>query len=122
MLLIKDLPSVSRIADSSLRDLLIARARELQPYLDGDDLSELVTFLVVEPGDSLTAIDEQLGFRLLGDELRRFEIITDHAAWYEIVFILSDDGAGIEVLVPKHIAIDPELLRMCADHALPLPN
>jgi hypothetical protein len=122
MLLIKDLPSVSRIADSSLRDLLTARARELQPYLDGEDLSELVTFLVVEPGDSLAAIDAVLGFRLVGDQIRCFELITDHASWYEIVFILSDDGAGIEVLVPKHIAIDPELLRMCARHALPLPD
>jgi hypothetical protein len=122
MLVLKDLPSVSRMADSSLRDLLTARARELQPYLDGDDLSELVTFLVVEPGDSLTAIDALLGFQLLGDEIRRFELITDHSAWYEIVFILSDDGAGIEVLVPKNIAIDPQLLRMCADHALPLPD
>jgi hypothetical protein len=122
MLLIKDLLSVSQLPDSNLRDLLTARARELQPYLDGEDLSELVTFLVLEPGDSLTAIDELLGFRLLGDEIRRFELITDHSAWYEIVFILSDDGAGIEVFVPKHIAIDPELLRMCADHALPLPD
>ena len=81
---------------------------------DDCNLAELVTFIVVEPGDSVEAIDDALGFPILN---RPFELLADHADWYEMVFVLSDDGYGIEVFISKAPGVDPGLLAMCATHS-----
>lgn len=36
---------------------------------------------------------------------------------YEMVFVLSDSGFGIVVLVPNQAGVDTDLLRMCAEYA-----
>ena len=36
-----------------------------------------------------------------------------------MVFIISDDGYGIEVWIPKTEGIDPDLLAMCKAFAVP---
>ncbi len=83
--------------------------------------------LIVEPGDTLATINEQLGFSILAnrwtgiefgqpDFVPSFEILVEHAHCYEMVFIISDDGFGIEVFLPKNIDI-PELLAMCQQYA-----
>jgi len=41
-----------------------------------------------------------------------FEALEEHARCYEMVFILNDDGYGIDIFIPKVIGIDPELLAM----------
>lgn len=33
--------------------------------------------------------------------------------------MLSDDGYGIDLLIPKAEGINPELLAMCAEYAVP---
>ena len=80
------------------------------------DCPEILGFvLVVEQGDTITDIDALLRFSILAG---RHEFILEHARWYELVYVLGQDGAGIEVLIPKVIDL-PELLAMCIEHALP---
>ena len=46
-------------------------------------------------------------------------MIEEHRSCYELVFIFSDDGYGIEIFVPKVDGIDPDLLAMCRQFAVP---
>ena len=80
------------------------------------DCPEILGFvLVVEPGDTIASIDEQLGFSILAG---RHEFLVEHANWFELIYVLGQDGSGLEVFVPKSIDL-PELLAMCIEQALP---
>ncbi|MBL0422383.1 hypothetical protein JI739_18690 [Ramlibacter sp. AW1] len=103
-----------------------AMLEEDEPF----DPNAMGYFLVVEPGDSVARLNERLGFDLLAnrytsarfdtpDFTPSFEVLEKHRTCYEIVFVLSDDGYGVEVFVPKEEGIDQELLAMCAMHAVP---
>jgi len=85
--------------------------------------------LVVEPGDTVEAIERESGCPMLRNTFddARFgdpeftpaaEVIEEHSNCYELVFIFSDDG-GVEIFVPKVDGIDPELLAMCRQFAVP---
>ncbi len=103
-------PAEAGAADPELRQLIsevfarIADCPEILGYI-----------LIVEPGDTIANIDAKLGFPLLAN---RHEFILEHTHWYELVYVLGQDGYGIEVFVPKTIDL-PELLAMCIEHALP---
>ena len=112
MLVLRDRASIAQLQDPELRSLIEQRVVSLVEF-DDYDLDQLVTFLVVEPCDSLEAIDDQLGFQILAGTP---ELLEEHSRWYEIVFVLSDDGYGIEVFIPKHPGVDPLLLAMCSTH------
>jgi hypothetical protein len=45
------------------------------------------------------------------------ETPEEHPGCYEMVFILNDDGFGIEIFIPKTGGIDADLLAMCAEYA-----
>jgi len=125
MLVIRDSSEIYQLADPEVRDLIRRRMEEFAP---DDDL--VTTFLVVEPGDAPGALDAELGFPVLADRADgprfgdprfspSFELVAEHGRWYELVFILSDDGSGAEVFVPKAHGVDPDLLRLCAAYAEP---
>jgi len=38
---------------------------------------------------------------------------------FEMLFIQSDEGHALVILIPKAAGIDSELLAMCADYATP---
>lgn len=98
------------IADTELRTL-ISRVFDTV-----SDCPEILAFiLIVEPGDTLAMLDDQLGFPILGG---RHEFIAEHAEWFELLFVTGQDGYGFEVFVPKAVDI-PELLEVCRCHALP---
>lgn len=129
MHVLRDRQSVAKVVDPSLRALIEQRVEALSEF-DDCELHELVTFVVVEPSDSVEALDAQLGIHVLVNRLDgtrfgesgftpSFELLEEHAGYFEIVFVLSDDGFGIEVFVPKHPDVDSELLAMCAAYALP---
>jgi hypothetical protein len=113
MQVLRDYESIASVPDLHLRALLEKCVASLTTDFDEYDLDELVTFIVIEPGDSLAEIDTALGFPIL---TRPFELLVDHADWYELVFIVSDDGYGIEVFISKASGVDPRLLSMCARH------
>ncbi|HOE43290.1 MAG TPA: hypothetical protein PLB25_16915 [Rhodoferax sp.] len=80
------------------------------------DCPEILGFiLIVEPGDTIAMLDAKLGFSILSG---RHECILEHADWFELVYVLGQDGSGLEVIIPKSIDI-PELLTMCQQHATP---
>jgi hypothetical protein len=85
---------------------------------------------VVEPGDEVDALEKASGCPVLRNTFddARFgdseftpaaEVIEEHAGCYELVFIFTDDGYGIEIFVPKADGVDPELLAMCTQFAVP---
>lgn len=116
------------LVDNEVRCLVqrrIAMLSEEEPY----DSAIHGYFLVVEQGDPLHVLEQQLGFSVLHDRLnwthfnepgfaRPFEFIEEHSGYFEMVFVLSDDGYGVEIFVPKSGA-DPDLLAMCRRYAIP---
>lgn len=94
------------------------------------DAAELGYFLVVESGDALEAIKAQIGFDILCNRwtgirydqsgfIPSFEFIEEFSFCYDMVFIISDDGFGIEMFVPKSSGVAPELLALCQQFAFP---
>ena len=128
MHVIRDLASTANIADPEIRQLVAKRIDDLGDY----DPNVLGYFLVIEPGDTLETINTQLEFPILcgrnsdspfgqPDFNQSFEFVEEFPACYDMVFIISDDGFGIEVFISKTIGVDPELLAMCARYATPAP-
>ena len=121
MLVLRDLKALSQPEDPWLRRLLARRTKDILENAGKEyQLHELVTFVVVGPGDSLEALDRQLGFEALAHPV---ELVEEHATYYELVSVASDDGYGYEVFVPKRDRDLPEaLLAFCAQRAAPSPD
>ena len=68
-----------------LQFLLLQRMSDLA----NESLEEVVHFYVVEDPDDLDALPVLP------------EIRSEHLHWTEFVFVISDDGFGLEVFVPK---------------------
>jgi hypothetical protein len=127
---ISDPAETCSIADPELRQLIEKTMRDLSP--DGPyDAAELGFFLIVEPGDSLEAINKQLGWDIMTNVWTRkrfgeadftpsFELVEEHPAYYELVYVIGQDGFGIEVFIPKTVDI-PVLLALCKKYAVPAP-
>ena len=88
----KDGPAVEQYLnttpDPELRGLLAERVQALSDY---EDISEIAHFYVVETADELASLD-------LPD---LYEIREDYEKWTELVYVLSDDGFGLQVYVRK---------------------
>lgn len=128
MLVLNDVESIRRISDPELRGLLETRLEALGEVLDDFHLEDLVRFVIVQPGDTLQAIDQELGFPILTNRfdgtpfgaagfIRSWDVLEERGNWFDLVFVLSDDGYGVEVLVPKAQGTPPELLEMCVSYA-----
>ena len=124
MLVINDSSSLSRVNDPDVRDLI---RRRIDEY--GSDAG-LATFVVVEPGDPLGALDARLGFSILSNRFDgtrygdpgfspSFELAEEHPGCYELVFVLADAGDGVLVFIPKGDGVDGRLLSLCAEYAAP---
>jgi hypothetical protein len=101
--------------DSTARATLSAHRDRLAEYGDYD-LSELARFAILEPGDQTTALEQASGIRIFVDP-PTWESIDDLGGWFELVWVLSDDGFGWVVLVPDCPGTDRALLRLCRSHA-----
>ena len=132
MLVLRDPALASRIANPGVRKLVEERFAQI---LDGEpyDYDRHGYMIVVEPGDTAMALEEESGCPILSDlfgEARygdpdftpAAEALEEHATCYELVFILNDDGFGIEIFVPKMDGIDPTLLSMCSTYATKAPE
>lgn len=100
----------ARAMGTELSDLIGLRIEELAEY-GLDDFSSLIKILVLEPGDALTTVDAEMGFSLLG---RHCDVAESHRDWFELTLVLSDDGFGVVIYVPKHADLDPQLTAYCA--------
>ena len=128
MQIIRDLPGAATVRNPEIRQLVQQRINDL----GGDDFDskELGYYLVIEPGDTLEAIAAQLGFSIVANRFTgirwdqegftpSFEFVEQIGNTYDLVFVISDDGSGIEVFVPNTEGMDPDLLRMCERYATP---
>jgi len=77
------------LPDQTLRKLF--QERYLQLKSDDYQVHELVHFWVVE------SVEDLLKLPLIP------ECKEEHPGWTELVFVLLDDGFGLEVFVPEHL-------------------
>lgn len=118
--------------DPELRHLLALRIQSLEAFDDlPDDLAYLLQVVVLESGDSVADMFGHLGLcpdhlalpcpdPALPDFCPAWEVIEAYGHWFELTFVLSDDGSGMVVFVPD--TADAELLEMCRRYALPAAN
>lgn len=97
-----------------MKTLLRTRRDQLMEY---GDLSELGIFVIIQPGDTMTAIEEAVGWPILIDGIPTWEWVQRHGTIFEMPFVLSDSGAGHVLIVPDAARIDPTLLELCRAHA-----
>ena len=132
MQVIRDPASTAQIANPEIRRLVEQRIYDLgkpdgteEPF----DLAALGYFIVVDPGDTLDAIDAQMGFPILCNRWTgirfdqpgftpSFEFVEQIHGCFDMVFILDDSGYGIEVFIPSE-GVNPDLLAMCQRYAMP---
>ena len=118
MLKIQNLSQLNLVTDPDILKLVKLRHSQL-----GDEMFGSV--IIVEAGDSLSDIEEEIGFSILTnlfdditypdpDFMPSCEVLEDHGGFYEMLFILGDGEEAIEIFIPK-TGIDPSLLSMCAD-------
>ena len=124
MLILKDQFLINSITDPDILKLVKLRHDQM-----GDEMFDSV--IIVEAGDNLSDIEEEIGFSILTnlfDDVRYpdpdfvpcFEALEDHGSFYEILFIFGDgDDGTVEIFIPKH-GVDPLLLAMCSQFAVVL--
>ncbi|QDK34015.1 hypothetical protein [Sphingomonas sp. IC081] len=107
------LSDVSAVLEGNeVHALLEAHRERLAEYADFD-LTDLAMFAIVMPGDTSEEIEEHLGRSLIdstGTFINPPEIIQRHTDWFELAFILSDDGFGLVLFVPIDSATDARLM------------
>ena len=118
MLIIKNRSQLRHILDPDILKLLTLRLSQL-----GSTLS--TPMIIIEPGDSLSSIEKEIGFPILTnlfddisypdpDYMPSCEALEDHGGCYEMLFIFGDGEEAVEIFIPK-TGVDTALLSMCAD-------
>jgi len=113
--------------EACLRTILDQRIIQL-PEGGGGDIGEFAHFLVVRPGDTPSDVQNELGFSILEnlvdgarygslDFEPSWEWIMWHEGWFELVYVLSDDGFGWVVFIQDDEAVDADLLAVCREYA-----
>ena len=121
MIVVRNLQSTHQISNLQIRDLVQQRINDLGG--EDFDADSLGYFLAIEAGDTIEAISAQVGFNILQNRFTgirfdatgftpSFEFMEEFPACYDMVFIISDDGYGIEIFVPKEECINTDLLAM----------
>ena len=116
--------------DPDLRAILDGRLALLYPEFSDWDLADLAHFIIVEPGDSIDAIERELAINPLVnivDNVRypdpafepSFEFCIARIGYFDLTFALCDSGLGLVLLVPDQDGIEPALLELCREYATP---
>jgi len=100
-------PEIRRLVEQRFLD--ICAEEPYEPDLHG-------YMIVVEPGDSVQDLEEESGC-----PLSCFEVLEELESCYEMVFVPGDGDFGIVIFIPKREDIDPDLLAVCAEYAVPAP-
>jgi len=131
MIRIRGPDEACHIDDPDIRRLVEERFDQI---LNGDEYDPDIhgVMIVVEPDDDLLSLERESGVPIALNPFdgTRFpdpdfvpvcEALEEHAGCYEMVFIFTDDGAGINFFIPKSPGIDADLLEMCARFAVREP-
>ena len=116
--------------DPDLKTILLGRLELLAEFLGEFDLSFLANFIVVEPGDSIEAIERELTISPVINRVdgARFpeksfvpnsEFCIARKGYFDMTFALSDAGPNLCLLVPDRDDIEPMLLELCRTYATP---
>ena len=109
---------------------LLTRHLEYGAEFNPGDPADLLTVFVIEAGDTLTTIDDAMNGCFLTNHYSRrrvgdpgyqpcFETLEEHATVFEMLFIQSDEGHALVILIPKAPDINRALLELCAQYATP---
>ncbi len=120
LIVVHDHSNIDQISNIAIKGLIRKRIDSLNDL----DAGELCNILVVDGSDTLESLSEQLTFNILCNRLTgirfdqegftpSFEFIEEFPSCFEMVFVLSDDGFGVELFVPKEEGINSELIEMC---------
>ena len=118
MLIIQNRSQLHLITDPDILKLVTLRLAQLESNIPSP-------MIIVEPGDSLSSIEKEIGFPILTnlldditypdpDYMPSCEALEDHGGCYEMLFILGDGEEAVEIFIPK-TGVDASLLSMCAD-------
>ncbi len=94
-------------ADPTLRSLLDLRRDQL---IEHGELSELGCIVIIQPGDTLEAVEAAVSFPIatnIIDGIRfpdpafmpAWEWTLRHGIYWEVAYVLSDDGSGFVLIV-----------------------
>ena len=132
MLILRDPALTITITDPDLRIIIEQRFIDI---CDGEEYEDDLHgyMIVVEPGDSVPVLESESGcpiLRNLWGDVRFgdpgfspcFELLEEHAGFYELVFVPGDGDFGIDIFIPKAVGIDPDLLALCVMYAVPAPE
>ena len=123
MLKIHNRSQLNIIIDLEILKLITLRLTQLDPNLP-------TQMIIMEPGDSLSNIEKEIGFSILinlfddiiypdPDFVPSCEALEDHGGCYEMLILFSDGDDAIEIFIPK-TGVDPLLLSMCSQFAVVL--
>jgi hypothetical protein len=102
------------IADIAIHRLILERIQGIADDIPFDSHVHGF-FVIVEAGDTLEAINANLGFDLL---TRQVEIAQDCGTCWDLLLIMDDSGFGIELFLHKVDGMSVELLEFCRRYAV----
>ena len=125
MMTLREPADAAQMIDAAIKALIVQRFEELRS--PDYTWAELGYFVVVEPHDTIAELEAAHHIAITTGHgctanygepgfLKSFELIEEHATSYELVFILSDSGFGVTLLVPKLPVT--ELVRVCREFTL----
>ena len=100
--------------DPDIAALLQTRRDQL---IDLGALEEVGVFVIVEAGDTMSAVEQTVGVSFVTDGQPNWEWVQRHGLVFEAPIILSDDGFGHVLIVPDIEGIDPLLRALLREHA-----
>jgi hypothetical protein len=129
MIILRDPQQLTQVVQPDIKAFLRRRFHDIcdpEPY----DPDEHGFFILVEPGDTSEQIESTTGYSLSkslfngtvygeSDFTPDFEYLEDHVGFYEAVFIFTDSGFAVVMIVPKEEGIDVRILELCAEFAIP---
>lgn len=102
--------------NSAVQSLINIRMDELVGDA-GTAIEEVVFFVILDDQDDRRCLEMVLGTALvIPDGFPLWEVIEEHDACYELVFVLSSDGSGAIVFALKD-SCHPEILSLCQKYA-----
>ena len=131
MIVLRDPHPLTQVVQPEIKAFLRRRFHDIcdpEPYdPDGHGF-----FILVEPGDTSDRIESATGYSLLKSLFNNtvygdldfspdFEYLEDHSGFFEAVFIFTDGGFAVVMIVPKEESIDAGILSLCNEFATPAP-
>ena len=125
MIILRDPQQLTQGVQPEIKAFLRQRFHDIcepEPY----DPDEHGFFILIEPGDTSELIESETGYSLLKslfsdtvygdpDFTPDFEYLEDHGSFCEAVFIFTDSGFAVVMIVPKEDGIDGRILELCAE-------